>query len=88
MPLYQDPGHYGQHAFPAFTHLFAFCSFQPSSSLRTRAYLKTSHSDRESQMKVRVGRNEAEEAVEAVVVTATMPSCRLAQGGSAAGFLS
>jgi hypothetical protein len=34
-----------------------------------------------------VGRNEAEEVVAAVVVTATMPGCRLAQGGSAAGFL-
>jgi len=41
MPRYQDPGHYGQHAFTAFIHsIFVFCSLQTSTHFDPAQYLK------------------------------------------------
>ena len=77
MPRYQDPGHYGQHAFTAFIHsYFAFCSLQTSTHFDPAQYLKHSHSDREIAAEVAWVDNEADE-VEVVVVTATMPGCMI-----------
>jgi hypothetical protein len=67
--------------FRAFSHYNSpFVRFSVAPHFEPAQYLKTSHSDRESQVKVALGRNEAEEVVAAVVVMATMPGCRLVQG--------
>jgi hypothetical protein len=72
MPHYQDPGHNGQHAFTAFIHLCSlFVRFTLAPHFDPAQYLKTSHSDRKSQVEVMWV--EMRRRRVAVVVTATMP---------------